>query len=231
MPEKFADYWWEEMPPKAIKAAKALGYDQEKWDNDYEVPYDGKTFQQATAGEKHAAMFLGMSPIHKKLNVWWDDLDKKTKDAAEVLGWTKEKWDDDWDVTDLPCEEWSWDDMTKKQKDAANHFGYSKATWDETFEEEEFTAVCNEKDEFRDVFQFLSHKKTSFLLSHRPVHNRNPSLRLIRPRQRALKSPPPRRRQQRRTKMKSRPAFGASLTKFACTHLALLSPTEPPSAL
>ena len=89
---------WKDLPASAQKAAKALGYTQETWDGDGKVPYDAKTFFQCTEEEKHAAMYLGMSPIDTKLQIYWSELDQPTKDAALVLGWTQEKWDDDWEV-------------------------------------------------------------------------------------------------------------------------------------
>ena len=96
--EYYADKWWKDMPPKAHKAALALGYTAESWDADARIPYDDKTFFECTPEEKHAAMFLGMSPIDSKCQIWWSELDKPTKDAAQVLGWTQQKWDDDWEV-------------------------------------------------------------------------------------------------------------------------------------
>jgi hypothetical protein len=144
MPGKhFADKWWTEMPPSAHKAAEALGYTQQTWDADAEVAYDKKTFFECSEAEKQAAMFLGgsMNPISYKLDIWWDELDKKTKDEAAVLGWTKENWDDDWNLEDLPINEKYWADMTSKEQKALQHFGYSKATWDETFEDMDFKKV------------------------------------------------------------------------------------------
>ena len=87
------------MPEKAHKAALALGYTAESWDSDARIPYDDKTFFECTLQEKQAAMFLGMSPIDSKLQVWWSELDQPTKDAALAIGWTQETWDDDWEVS------------------------------------------------------------------------------------------------------------------------------------
>lgn len=86
------------MPVAAHKAAEILGYTADKWDSSAPVPYNDKSFVQCTEEEKRAAMYLGMSPIDSKLQVWWSELDKPTKDAAMALTWTQEKWDDDWEV-------------------------------------------------------------------------------------------------------------------------------------
>lgn len=94
-------------------------------------------------------MFLGMSPIDDKLDIWWQDVDSTTKEQAQVLGWSSDKWDDDWAIHDLPCEHWNWDDMSAEQKRAAQHFGYSKSTWDETDDddEEDFVPAAASKPE------------------------------------------------------------------------------------
>lgn len=139
--EYYADKWWGDMPEKAQKAAKSVGYTKETWDADAKIPYDDKTFFQCSETERQAAMFLGLDPIKKKLNLWWDDVDKATQEQALALGWTKELWDDDWEIEDLPIDKVSWADLDKKQQKAANHFGYTKATWDETWTEEDLKTV------------------------------------------------------------------------------------------
>lgn len=144
--EYYADMWWDAMPEKAHKAATTLGYKKETWDADTKIPYDDKTFFQCTDVEKQAAMFVGLSPIAKKLNVWWGDLDQATKDHAIALGWTMELWDDDWEIEHLPIDKLYWADLDKKQQKAANHFGYTKATWDETWDEGDLKAVSFPSD-------------------------------------------------------------------------------------
>ncbi len=51
-----------------------------------------------------------------------------------VLGWTKESWDDDWNIQDFPIEHKYWKELTDAERNAANHFGYTRITWDETDE-------------------------------------------------------------------------------------------------
>jgi hypothetical protein len=129
----YADKYWADMPEAAHKAAAVLGYDQAKWDSDTAVPYDTKTFFECSAAEKQAAMFVNLNPIAKKLNVWWSDLDATTKEQATALGWTEEKWNDDWEIEHLEVEHLYWDSLSAAQKTAANHFGYTQSTWDESF--------------------------------------------------------------------------------------------------
>ena len=144
----YSEQWWDDMPEVAHKFAAKLGYNKEKWDADSTIPYDTKTFFQCTDEEKQAAMFLGLSPIDKKLNVWWADLDKATKEHAIALGWLEEKWDDDWEIYHLDIDKKYWDELDKAQQKAANHFGYTKATWDETYAEEDTKTVRAQPLEF-----------------------------------------------------------------------------------
>ena len=144
MPEHYNEWWWEDLPEKAKKAAKVLGYDKDSWDEDKPVPYDSKAFVDCTKEELRAATFLHMKPIDKKLDpLWWSETDEETKKQAGILGWDQHKWDDDWKIHDLPCEHWYWKDMTNEQKAAAQYFGYSKATWDETGEDDEEDFVAS----------------------------------------------------------------------------------------
>lgn len=90
MPEYYEDWWWEDLPPRAIKAAESLGYSKSTWDDDDEVAYDKKPFAECTLQEKHAAMFLGINPIDEKLDIWWEDTDSTTQSHAAVLGWDQQ---------------------------------------------------------------------------------------------------------------------------------------------
>lgn len=79
-----------------------MQYTQETWDEDGKVPYDDKPFSECTAAEKHAAMYLGLSPICKKLDpIYWADVDATTKAHAIAIGWDEHKWDHDWAIEDL----------------------------------------------------------------------------------------------------------------------------------
>lgn len=134
----YNDMYWADMPEIAHKAAATLGYTSETWDNDDSIPYDHKGFAECTMAEKQAAMFLNLNPIAKKLNVWWEDLDETTKEHAINIGWTSDKWDEDYEIEHLDVEQLYWADLDTKQKEAASYFGYTKATWDETWEPSDF---------------------------------------------------------------------------------------------
>lgn len=135
MPEKYKDWWYEDLPAECKKAAAAMGYTtKESWDDDHPVPYDTKEFVDLTLSEKRAALFLGWDIDREKLDIWWDDTDKETQAAALVIGWTKETWDDDWHVRDFPIEHKYWKELTDAERTAAAHFGYTRVTWDETGE-------------------------------------------------------------------------------------------------
>ena len=134
----YNDMYWADMPEVAHKAAEMLGYTGETWDNDDSVPYDEKEFAACTTAEKQAAMFLHLNPIGKKFNVWWEDLDETAKEHAINIGWTSDKWDEDYEIEHLEVEQLYWADLDTKQKEAASYFGYTKATWDETWEASDF---------------------------------------------------------------------------------------------
>ena len=135
----YNDMYWADMPEVAHKAAETLGYTGETWDNDDSVPFDEKEFAACTTAEKQAAMFLHLNPIGKKFNVWWEDLDETAKEHAINIGWTSDKWDEDYEIEHLEVEQLYWADLDTKQKEAASYFGYTKATWDETWEASDFS--------------------------------------------------------------------------------------------
>ena len=57
----------------------------------------------------------------------WEELPADIKKAAEVLGYTADKWDND--KTPEICEE-DWEDLTADQKAAAIKLGYNEKKWD-----------------------------------------------------------------------------------------------------
>lgn len=158
--EHYADRWWDAMPEKAHKQAAVMGYSKETWDADSKIPYDSKAFKDCTNEEKQAAMFLGLNPIAKKLNIWWDDVDPATKEHAAALGWTKELWDDDWEIEHLPIDKVYWGDLSTAQQKAAHHFGYTKATWDETWAEEDMKSVSAAPHGSHQLNLFVSLRRT-----------------------------------------------------------------------
>jgi len=134
MPEYYADWWYEDMPPAAKKAAEVMGYTKETWDKDEKIPYDDKAIHECGVPEKKAALYLGMNPIAKKCDIWWSELSEESQKMALALGWTKEKWDDDWELHHLEIEHKYWAELTDDEKEAAAFFGYMQSTWDQTDE-------------------------------------------------------------------------------------------------
>jgi hypothetical protein len=57
----------------------------------------------------------------------WADLPGNVKQAAKVLGYNEELWDDD---EDTPISKKSWGELTTEQKAAAAEIGYVQGTWD-----------------------------------------------------------------------------------------------------
>jgi len=58
----------------------------------------------------------------------WEELDDAAMDAAKVLGYTQEMWDNDEEPEEI--EDADWDDLTEEQKKAATVLGYNKKMWD-----------------------------------------------------------------------------------------------------
>ena len=93
--DHMCDWWYSELPPKAKEAAAALGYTQEIWDADEDVPYSQKGISECTVAEKTAAKYLGMCPIKAKCDpLWWSETDDETKKYAQIIGWDETKWDE-----------------------------------------------------------------------------------------------------------------------------------------
>jgi len=128
-------YWYEDLPDEAKKAATTMGYTtMENWDEDYEVPFDIKSFDELTLSEKRAATFLGFNPIKKKLDVHWSETSEATKEAAFKVGWSQEKWDDNWELHHLDVEHKYCSELTDEERAGVQYFGYTRCTWDQPVE-------------------------------------------------------------------------------------------------
>ena len=72
---KYDDYGWKDLPKDAKAAAEALGYNQDKWDNDENTEFD---FDLFTEKQKAAAYLLGYT--RESLNLGCQDrLDMQMK--------------------------------------------------------------------------------------------------------------------------------------------------------
>jgi hypothetical protein len=132
MPEHYKEWYYEDLPPKPRRAAKLLGYEtQQQWDDSEDVSWTTKDFTELSQAERQALRFLGWDPIDQLEDLWWEDVDDTTQEAARVLGWNEHKWDHDWALWDLPIEDRAWGDLTAEERRAARYFGYDGPTWDE----------------------------------------------------------------------------------------------------
>ena len=110
-----------------------------------------KEFAELTHEEKQAMRIVGLEPIDKFEDIWWEDADEHTKKAAKALGFDQHKWDHDYAISDLPVEESYWNDLTTEQRQAARYFGYNRSTWDETDydDDDDYQSDDDEKIEVR----------------------------------------------------------------------------------
>ena len=77
--EKYKDWNYEDLPEGCKAAAASMGYvDAAHWDEDKEVGFDTKTFEELSLTERQAAIFLGWDIWWTKLNIWWEDVSEGT---------------------------------------------------------------------------------------------------------------------------------------------------------
>lgn len=145
----FSAMFWNDLPEDARRAAETLGYSKTAWDEDSRIPLGVKWFSQLTQEQRKAAIVLGYDSQswneHTESNLTssvasdasfvlpfdhlqWDALPPNARDAAEVLGYTKEGWDGN-DCGPLEYEPWS--ELTVVEQEAATVLGYDETTWDE----------------------------------------------------------------------------------------------------
>jgi len=127
---KYEDLKWSKLPLRARVAAKAIGFEEESWDNAEWVAIEDKWWEDLTEDEKKACETLGWdqhSWDEKYEGQAWSDLPKHVQKAAGKLGWDQEKWDDSWDVDTW---EKSWADFTPEEKRCLHVIGYYSHTWD-----------------------------------------------------------------------------------------------------
>lgn len=129
---KFEFVKWSDLPSEAHKeAAKALGFDEAKWDADEHSEAWWKHWAHLSEEERKGAETLGWEESaweHKYEHSNFADLPDHVKRAAIAVGFDATMWDDDtWpDAT----KDKAWDDLTDDEKRAYTVFGYTKPTWD-----------------------------------------------------------------------------------------------------
>ena len=130
------------------QAAKTLGYKtKEDWDESIDLPYMDKEFVELTHDEKQAMRLVGLEPLDKFEDIWWEDCDSVSKKAAKTLGFDEHEWDHDYAICDLEVEEKNWNQLSEEQRKAARYFGYNRSTWDEVDydDDDSYTSDDDEK--------------------------------------------------------------------------------------
>ena len=117
---------WEELSTKERKAAQVLGYTEAKWDGTpsnsaIPTPANESPPPEPDASSESSASSGGLYNDHD-----WDDLPNEALLAANILGYTKDIWQND---LDGPLEDTAWDELSDKQKLAASVLGYNEVSW------------------------------------------------------------------------------------------------------
>ncbi|KAL7556758.1 hypothetical protein ACA910_008091 [Epithemia clementina (nom. ined.)] len=126
---KHEDFLWIQLPAAAKKAATALGYEKETWDNSTLIDIDHKPWHDLTEEQKTHAATLGWdhdSWEHKYEETSWANLPSLVQEAATELGFTEHTWDhSEWPES----LDYSWHEMTDQQRLCLNVIGYTEQTW------------------------------------------------------------------------------------------------------
>jgi len=126
---KYEDVPWSKLPLSARKAAKAIGFEQQSWDDKKWIDIDDKHWSELTPEEQAECETLGWDAVSwdpKYENQVWEDLPKHVQKAAEKMGWNQENWDEDWDT---PTWEKEWEEFTEDEKRCLHVLGYYVHTW------------------------------------------------------------------------------------------------------
>jgi len=143
-----SDEDWIDLPNNIKNAAIQLGYNQEMWDTQGDMPaaiFD-KKWDQLTEEQKNAAsMVFGYNEsiweyeysesLMDKINDdVWMDLTPEIQQAASILGYDQNSWDnadnDDNDRPEPPSITLvDWTELTEEQKQAAIILGWNEQTW------------------------------------------------------------------------------------------------------
>jgi len=114
------DLWWDDVEPETKKQAAKLGYDKEKWDDDWAIhhlPIEHKYWKELTDDEKSGARYFGYTPatwdeVEDDLDAPFYDGDQTSDPTPSASGSTEEEKKEE--MPDEECatddEEWSDDD-------------------------------------------------------------------------------------------------------------------------
>mmetsp|Transcript_43033 Transcript_43033/g.48116 ORF Transcript_43033/g.48116 Transcript_43033/m.48116 type:complete len:446 (-) Transcript_43033:103-1440(-) len=141
---------WIDLPNDMKNAAISLGYNQEKWDETMDdgdiMPFDKKWKELTETQQDAVSMLFGYNPetwdeeylqsIMNQIDEQdWDELTPEIQQAATILGFTQNSWDnadndDDASYVEPPSITlMEWTELTEEQQMAATTLGWNEQKW------------------------------------------------------------------------------------------------------
>jgi len=153
-PKDYDPLSWKELPKHIQEAYGVLGYDEDLWDRDKSHATLDKDWEELTEAEQKAATAIGYTaetwnedsnekgkaepqndpaPLveepastKKYEDCSWEELPSEAQDAAKLLGYTEEGWNENKEP-DLTNK--YWEELKSEQKEAAKVLGYNETLW------------------------------------------------------------------------------------------------------
>jgi hypothetical protein len=123
-PPSSVDVDWDALSSRQLAAAKKLGYNFDRWENDPEDPFEAL---EADARRGRSLVPLPQEIVAMKA-CQWHELGPVQQLHWRRLGWTQERWDG-WEAAPASAYT-SWSALGPPQQDAAKSLGYNEETWD-----------------------------------------------------------------------------------------------------
>jgi len=125
---KYEDVNWQDLPQSVVRAAEALGYDEDTWDGREWSDIDDKHWRDLTKEERKACKTLGWSR-----NAWdryeqvkWHVMPYYVKQAATRVGWTRRDWNQGEENENWEKE---WEEFDEEEHRCLHVLGYYVHTW------------------------------------------------------------------------------------------------------
>ena len=109
---------FDQLTRRQREAAEALGYTEDKWQNDPEDPFAG-----LVPSSPNGAIVAMKSKT-------WNQLSEEQRADWERLGWTREVWDADGALPEPRTSRTAFADLHPIEQEAARELGYDEASWD-----------------------------------------------------------------------------------------------------
>lgn len=144
---------WRDLTASEKKAAHTLGFSEQKWDGDVSLRScdveSGKLPLETNQDESDSkpsavklqqdiASLFGFTlakrgepsdePCEYDEDGYWRDLPARAREAAEVLGFNQQLWDEDGEP---PSSDKDWDELSPEEMRAARVLGYSEQKWND----------------------------------------------------------------------------------------------------